>query len=51
MGSSVDGVLTICSNGYALLDKKAAMPINDKKTHIKIFFSRTKKALRLNLGI
>ena len=35
------------SNGSALLNKMAVMPINDK--YLKIF-SRTKNVLRLNLG-
>ena len=49
MGPSVERVLTICSNGSALMNKMVAMPIYGKK-HLKIF-SSTKKALRLNLGI
>ena len=49
MGPSVGGMLTICSNSSATLDKMAAMPIYGK--HLKIFFASTKKTLRLNLGI
>ena len=48
MGPSVKGVLIICSNGSAPLNKMAAMPIYGTK-HLKLIF-RTKKALRLNLG-
>ena len=44
MGPSVERMLTICSNGSAPLNK---MPIYGQT----IFFSRTKKALRLNLSI
>ena len=50
MGSSVEGMLTLCSNGSASLNKMAAMPIYGKNTK-KTFYSSTKKALRLNLGI
>ena len=50
MGSSVEGMLTLCSNGLASLNKMTAMLIYGKK-HLKIFFSSAKKALRLNLGI
>ena len=50
MGSSVEDVLTIYSNGFAPLNKVVAMPICDQK-HLKLFFSRTKKALMLNDGI
>ena len=32
MGPSVEGVLPICSNGSALFNKMAAMPILVKKT-------------------
>ena len=32
MGSSVERVLTICSNCSALLNKMAAVPIYDKNT-------------------
>ena len=49
MEPSVERMLTICSNGSAPFKKTAAMPIYGKT--LKIFFSRTKKALRLNLGI
>ena len=42
---SVKGGLKICTNGHGPLIKMAAMPINGK------IFSRTKKALWLNLGI
>ena len=49
MGSSVEGLLSVCRNGSALLNKMVAMPIYGQK-HMKIF-SRTKKALKLNLGI
>ena len=50
MWPSVEGMLTICSNCSAPLNKMAAMPIYGKKD-LKIFFSRTKTALRPNLGI
>ena len=46
---SVIGILSTCSNGFALLNKMAVMPIYGEK-HLKIFFSRTKKASKLNLG-
>ena len=51
MGPSVEGVLTIHSNGSALLNKMAAMPIYGKKylKVLRIFFSRTNEALKLNL--
>ena len=32
MGPSVEGVLTICFNGSALLNKMVAMPIYDENT-------------------
>ena len=49
---SIKGGLKICSNGHGSLIKMAAKPIyNKKKKHLKIFFSRTKKALGLNLDI
>ena len=41
-------MLTICSNVYASLNKMAVMSIYGKPLK-KIFSSRTKKALRLNL--
>ena len=47
---SVKGGLKICSSGQGPLIKMAAMPIYGKKK-LKISFSRTKKALQLNLGI
>ena len=47
MGPSVERVLTIPLNGSIPLNKMAAMPIYIKK---KIFISRTKKTLVLNLG-
>ena len=47
---SVDGGLKICTNSHGLLIKRAAMPIYGKKL-LNIFFSRSKKALGLNLGI
>ena len=50
MGSSVEGVLSVCPNGTALLNNMAAMPIYGNK-HLNIFFSRNRKAVRLNLGI
>ena len=50
MGLSVEGILTICLNGSALLNKMVYKPIYGKK-HLKIFFSSTKKELKLNLGI
>ena len=46
IGPSIERMLTVCSNGSAPLNKMAAMPIYGK--HLKISFSRTKKALRLN---
>ena len=49
MGPSVEVMLAHCSNGSASLNKMAAIPIYDKI--LKIFFSSTKKALRLNIGI
>ena len=52
---SVEEGLKICLNGQGLLIKMDAMPIYDKKNnnkkHLKIFYSRTKNALGLNLGI
>ena len=48
-GPSFGGMLKICSNGSAPLIKMAAMPIYGKT--LKIFFSSTKKDLKLNLGI
>ena len=50
MGPSVERLLTKFTNGSAALTKVAAMPIYGKNT-LKIFLSRMKKALRLNLGI
>ena len=50
MEPSVEGVLLVCSNGSTPLNEMAAMSIYGKK-HLKFFFSRTKKALRLNLGM
>ena len=32
IGPSVEGMLTICSNGSALLNKMAAMPVYGKNT-------------------
>ena len=49
MGPSVEGMLTLCSNRSASLNKMAAMPIYG--ITLKILFSSTKKAMRLNLGI
>ena len=49
MGPFFEGILKICSNGSTPLTKIATMPIYGKK-YLKIF-SRTKKALRLKLGI
>ena len=46
---SVKGGLEICTTSYGPLIKMAAMPIYGKT--LKIFFSRSKKASRLNLGI
>ena len=40
----MEGILSICSNSFELLNKIASMPIYDKK-HIKI--SRTEKASSL----
>ena len=39
-----------CSNGHGPFTKMVILSIFGKK-HLKIFFSRTKKALRLNLGV
>ena len=47
---SADGILTIFSNGSVPLNKMTAMPIYGK-TFKNLFFSKTKKALRLSLGI
>ena len=47
----VERVLLVCSNGSIPLNKMATMPISGKKKRLKFFFSRTKTALRLNLGI
>ena len=49
MEPPVEVMLTICSNGFAPLNKMATKPIYSKKK--KTLFSRTKKALRLKLGI
>ena len=46
---SVKGGLNSFTNGHSLLIKMAAMSIHIKT--LQIFFSRTKLALRLNLGI
>ena len=54
MGTSVKRVLATCSNGSALLNKMTDMLIyveQKKKKRLKIFFSRTKIAFSLNLGI
>ena len=48
--TSVKGVLSIYSNGSASLNKMAVIPRYGQKL-LKVFFSRTKKASRLNLGI
>ena len=48
IGPSVEGVLSICSNCSAWLNKMAAMPIFGVE-HLKIFISWTKKASNLNL--
>ena len=48
MGPFVERILTICSKGSAPKKKRAA--IYGKK-HSKLFFSRTKKALKLNRSI
>ena len=48
-GPTVEGMLIIYSNGSAPLNKIAAMLIYGKT--LKIFFSSTKKVLRMNLGI
>ena len=45
-GPIVELVLKICLNGSALLNKMLIY----SKTHLTIFFSRTKKVLRLKLG-
>ena len=49
LGAFCRRVLTICQDGFALLNKMPARPIYGKT--LKIFFLRTKKGLRLNLGI
>ena len=46
----VKGALKICTNGHGLLTKMAAI-YGKKKTTTYKSFSRTKKALRLNLGL
>ena len=56
MGRSVEGILTIYSNGSTPMNRMAAMSIYGKKKKKKklkftVFFSKTKKALRLNLCI
>ena len=54
IGLSVEGVLSICSNGSASVNKMSIVLIYGKikkKEHFKTYFSRTKKASRLNLGI
>ena len=45
MRPSVEKVLTICSNGSGPLNNVVAGPI------LQVFFSRIKKALRLNIDI
>ena len=52
MGPSVEGYCQFVQMVFAPLNKMAAMPVYNNKNNktIKIFFSRTKKALRLNLG-
>ena len=50
MEPSVKEGLNIFTDGHGLLIKMAPMPIYGKE-HFKSFFSRTKKALRLKLGI
>ena len=49
IGPSVERILTFCSNGSASFNKMAAMIY--MVIHLKIFFSRTKKTLKLNFGI
>ena len=50
MGPSVEEILTFFFNRSNSLNKFAAMPIYGK-TRLKIYFSRTKKALWLVVGI
>ena len=50
MEASVKGGLKIYTNCHGELIMMVAMPIYGDK-HLKIVFYRTKKALRLNLGI
>ena len=45
----VKGRLKICTNGHGLLIRPLQCPYME--SHLKFFFSRTKKALRLNLGV
>ena len=56
MGPCVEAMLTIRLNGCEPLNLMVPIPIyckniSKKKKHLKSFFSSTKKALRLNLGI
>ena len=46
---SVKGRMTNCTNGHDPFIKMAAVPVYGKT--LKIFFSRSKEALGLNLGI
>ena len=50
MVPSVEGIQSVCSFDPIPSTKIAAIRICGKK-HLNIFFSRTKKAFRLNLGI
>ena len=50
MEPSVKGEFKICTNGHGPFIKMAAVPVWRKNTK-KSFFSRTMKAVRLNLGI
>ena len=49
LGHSLEGILTICLNGVAPLNKMTAMLLCVKT--LKFFFYRTTTALRLILGI
>ena len=52
---SVEGVLSVCLNDSAPWNKKIDMPYlikkKDKKKHLNIFITRTKKALRMSFDI
>ena len=50
MVPSFEGVFSICSNGSAQLNTMTTMLVYGEKL-LKLFFSRTKKTLKLNLNI